>query len=116
MGWRPQPSAPGMPRGIRRPGAGCSRGSSDLSPPRASRPLASIITGTVLTLGTMIVVGDIYANSPIFAGLIGSLVAYVAGSLLTKPTPEPIMAEWDRRITSERHYVAPVADETSPVA
>jgi SSS family solute:Na+ symporter len=77
--------------------------------------LASIITGTVLTLGTMVVVGDIYANSPIFAGLIGSLVTYVAGSLLSKPTPEPIMAEWDRRITSERHYVAP-ADQTSSVA
>ena len=37
----------------------------------------------------MVVVGDIYANEPIFAGLIGSLVAYVAVSLLTKPTPEP---------------------------
>jgi agmatinase len=69
--------------------------------------LASILTGTVLILGTMIVVGDIYANSPIFPGLIGSLVAYLAGSLLSKPTPEPIRAEWDRRITSERHYVAP---------
>jgi SSS family solute:Na+ symporter len=78
--------------------------------------LASIITGTVLTLGTMIVVGDIYANSPIFAGLIGSLVAYVVGSLLSKPTPEPIRAEWDRRITTERHYVAPAAEETASVA
>ena len=78
--------------------------------------LTSIITGTVLTLGTMIVVGDIYANSPIFVGLIGSLVTYIVGSLLSKPTPEPVRAEWDRRITSERHYVAPVADETSPVA
>ena len=35
--------------------------------------LVSIATGTVLTLGTMAVVGDIYANEPIFAGLIGSL-------------------------------------------
>ncbi len=49
--------------------------------------LASIITGTVLTLGTMVVVGDIYANSPIFAALICSLVTYVPGSLLSKPTP-----------------------------
>jgi Na+/proline symporter len=78
--------------------------------------LASIITGTVLTLGTMVIVGDIYANSPIFVGLIGSLVAYVVGSLLSKPTSERIRAEWDRRITSERHYVAPVADETTSVA
>ena len=75
--------------------------------------LASIVTGTVLTLGTMAVVGDIYANSPIFVGLIGSLVAYVVGSVLSKPTPESIRAEWDRRITHERHYVALVADKTT---
>ena len=36
----------------------------------------------------MVVVGDIYANEPIFAGLVGSLVAYVVVSLLTKPTPD----------------------------
>ena len=64
----------------------------------------------------MVVVGDIYANSPIFAGLIGSLVAYVVGSLLSKPTAEPIRAEWDRRITHERHYVAPDADKTTSAA
>ena len=76
--------------------------------------LASIITGTVLTLGTMIVVGDIYANSPIFAGLAGSLIAYVIGSLVSTPTPQSIRDEWDRRITHERTYVAPPkADETS---
>ncbi|GAA3633334.1 sodium:solute symporter family protein [Microlunatus ginsengisoli] len=74
--------------------------------------LASIITGTVLTLGTMIAVGDIYANSPIFAGLAGSLVAYVVGSLASKPTPQAIRDEWDARIGHERHYVAP-SDETS---
>ena len=78
--------------------------------------LASIITGTVLTLGIMVVVGDIYANSPIFVGLIGSLVAYIVGRLLSKPTPKPVRVEWDRRITSERHDVAPVADETTSVA
>jgi SSS family solute:Na+ symporter len=78
--------------------------------------LASIITGTALTLGTMLVVGDIHANSPIFAGLIGSLVAYVVGSLVSKPTPAPVREEWDRRITHERHYVAPTVDETTPAA
>jgi hypothetical protein len=34
----------------------------------------------------MVVVGDIYANSPIFAGLIGRPVAYVVGSHLSKAT------------------------------
>ena len=48
--------------------------------------------------------------------LIGSLVTYVVGSLLSKPTPEPVKAEWDRRITAERRYLAPVAEETTPVA
>jgi SSS family solute:Na+ symporter len=78
--------------------------------------LASIITGTVLTLGTMIVVGDIYANSPIFAGLGGSLIAYIVGSLASKPTPAPIREEWDRRITHERHYVAPAEETSNPAA
>lgn len=68
--------------------------------------LASIITGTVLTIGTMIIVGDIYANSPIFAGLAGSLVAWVVGSLLSKPTPAAVTEEWNRRISSTRHYDA----------
>jgi SSS family solute:Na+ symporter len=48
--------------------------------------LVSIATGTVLTLGTMAAYGDIYANEPIFAGLIGSLLTFVAVSLLTRPT------------------------------
>ena len=39
----------------------------------------------------------------------------VVGDIYAKPTAEPIRAEWDRRITQERHYVAP-ADETSSVA
>ncbi len=64
--------------------------------------LASIATGTVLTVGTMLFYGDIYANEPVFAGLIGSLVAFVAVSWSTRPTPEAIREEWDRRINSRR--------------
>jgi len=56
----------------------------------------------VVTLGTMIIYGDIYANEPIFAGLIASLVAYLAVSLTTSPTPEHIRAEWDRRVNHKR--------------
>jgi len=64
--------------------------------------LASIAAGVVVTLGTMIIYGDIYANEPIFAGLIASLVAYLAVSLTTSPTPEHIRAEWDRRVNHKR--------------
>ena len=64
--------------------------------------LASIVVGTVATLGTMAVVGDIYANEPVFAGLAGSLIAYVAVSLASKPTPDDVRAEWDSRIGAEQ--------------
>jgi SSS family solute:Na+ symporter len=64
--------------------------------------LVSIATGTVLTLGTMAVYGDIYANEPIFAGLIGSLVTFVVVSLLTRPTSPEIRAEWERRVNHRR--------------
>ena len=64
--------------------------------------LASIVVGTVATLGTMAVVGDIYAHEPVVAGLAGSLVAYVAVSLASKPTPDDVRAEWDSRIGAEQ--------------
>lgn len=64
--------------------------------------LVSIAAGVVFTLGTMAVVGDIYANEPIYAGLIASLVTFVVVSLVTPATPEPIRAEWDRRVNHKR--------------
>ena len=69
--------------------------------------LASIIVGTVLTLGTMWAVADVYANEPIFAGIGGSLVVYVIVSLMTAPTPVAIREEWDRRIRTKREEVVP---------
>jgi SSS family solute:Na+ symporter len=72
--------------------------------------LVSIATDTVLTLGTMAVYGDIYANEPIFAGLIGSLLTFVVVSLLTRPTSPEIRAEWDRRVNHRRETAA--ADAT----
>ena len=60
------------------------------------------MVGTVATLSTMAIVGDIYANEPVFAGLAGSLVAYIVVSLATKPTPDDVRAEWDARIGTER--------------
>lgn len=69
--------------------------------------LASIFVGTALTLGSMIVMGDIYANAPIFAGLGGSLIAFVVVSLLDRPTPAAILREWKRRSSP-----APAADRS----
>src|SRR6478752_6225802 len=62
----------------------------------------SIAAGVGFTLGTMAVVGDIYANEPIYAGLIASLVTFVAVSLATPATPESIRVEWDRRVNHKR--------------
>jgi solute:Na+ symporter, SSS family len=60
--------------------------------------LWSMAVGTVVTLGTMIVVGDVLANEPIYYGLGASLIAYVVGSLLTPRTPAEVLAVWDDRL------------------
>jgi SSS family solute:Na+ symporter len=59
--------------------------------------LCSMAVGTVVTLGTMAVVGDVLANEPIYYGLAASLVAYVVGSLLTTRTPDEVLRVWDGR-------------------
>lgn len=68
--------------------------------------LASIIAGTALTLGTMAYVGDVFANSPIFMGIGGSLIVYVTVSLMTSATPAAVRDEWNRRIKTKREEVA----------
>ncbi|GAA3699764.1 sodium:solute symporter [Zhihengliuella alba] len=67
---------------------------------------ASMLAGTVVTVATMIVLevraeekfGGVYANEPIYFGLIASAVVYLVVSLLTKPTDASIMAAWDARL------------------
>jgi solute:Na+ symporter, SSS family len=59
--------------------------------------LAAMGVGTVATLVTMFIVGDLYANEPVYVGLATGLVAYVAGSLATRPTDPEVLAEWDAR-------------------
>ena len=62
---------------------------------------ASMAVGSVITLGTMIVLeinaevplDGIYANEPIYFGLLASAVVYIAVSLLTKPTDPAVMAQ-----------------------
>ncbi len=63
--------------------------------------LVSMAAGTIATLATMVVVGDIYANEPIYVGLAAALVGYVAASLASRPTDPRVLATWDRRLTGQ---------------
>ncbi|MET1065485.1 MAG: sodium:solute symporter, partial [Arthrobacter sp.] len=67
---------------------------------------ASMAVGSVVTLGTMTILeinaevplDGIYANEPIYFGLLASAVVYLAVSLLSKPTDPAVMANWRRRV------------------
>ncbi len=81
----------------------------------------SMAAGTVVTLGTMAYLevtaeqqyDGIYANEPIYFGLLASAVAYVAGSLLTPRNDAGVMRAWEERVAG-RWSEADV--ETTPVA
>ncbi|CAN5620008.1 sodium:solute symporter [soil metagenome] len=60
--------------------------------------LWSMAAGTVVTLTTMVVVGDVLANEPIYYGLAASLIAYVVGSLTSRRTPDDVLQVWDDRL------------------
>ena len=45
----------------------------------------------------MFLVGDLYANEPVYVGLGTGLVAYVMGTLASQPTDAAVLAEWDVR-------------------
>ena len=57
--------------------------------------------GTVVTLGTMFVVGDVLANEPIYYGLGASLVVYVIASVLTPRTSPEVLQIWDDRLAGK---------------
>ncbi|MGC5048138.1 sodium:solute symporter [Micrococcus porci] len=67
--------------------------------------LWSMVVGTVGTLGTMAYLeataaarfDGVYANEPIYVGLAASAVVYVVLSLLTQPTPRPVLGAWRHR-------------------
>jgi SSS family solute:Na+ symporter len=59
--------------------------------------VASIIAGIVLTVATMAVMRDIYANIPVYIGLAGSLIAFILGSLVDRPVAAHIRAQWLQR-------------------
>jgi len=60
--------------------------------------VTAMVAGTVATLATMAIVGDVLANEPVYAGLAASAVAYVVVSLLTRPTDPAVMREWTDRL------------------
>ena len=68
--------------------------------------LWSMGVGTVVTLGTLFVVGDVLANEPIYYGLAASLVVYVVASLLTPRTPANVLQVWDDRLAGREAEVA----------
>jgi SSS family solute:Na+ symporter len=62
--------------------------------------LVSMLVGGVVVVGLMAWQG-LLANSPIYGGLLASLVALVVVSLLTPQASEHEAAAWDRRMTGQ---------------
>jgi SSS family solute:Na+ symporter len=77
---------------------------------------ASMAVGSIVTLGTMIVLevnakaplDGVFANEPIYFGLVSSAVVYVAVSLLTRPTDPQVMRNWVRRVAGKENEEVPV--------
>ncbi|WP_271394946.1 sodium:solute symporter [Neomicrococcus lactis] len=69
----------------------------------------SMVVGTVVTLATMTILeikaevqfDGIYANEPIYYGLIASALVYIVASLATKPTPPAVREVWEDRLAGK---------------
>lgn len=59
--------------------------------------MAGMVLGALTTIVIMITMG-IYSSEAIYLGLIASLLGYVIGSLVSKPTPPEVMAAWKERL------------------
>lgn len=59
--------------------------------------LSSMVAGTVVVIGSMLVWG-VAANEPIYYSLLVSLVVYVVVSLITEPTDPAVLAAWNERL------------------
>ncbi|WOX13507.1 sodium:solute symporter [Streptomyces sp. N50] len=68
--------------------------------------MASMVAGGTTVIVLMVTDG-LLANEPIYYGLLAGLVAYVAVSLLTKPTEEAVVEAWHRRLAGEQAAAAP---------
>lgn len=73
-----------------------------------------MVAGAVVTLGSLAyyassgINGGIYANEPIYFGLVASALAYIGVSLATKPTDAAVMDAWNRRVAGEVDEEVPV--------
>ncbi|MFI6244795.1 sodium:solute symporter [Streptomyces sp. NPDC051016] len=72
--------------------------------------LTAMIAGGT-TVITFMVTDGLLANEPIYYGLLASLVAYVAVSVATRPTEEPVLETWRRRLAGEPAPAPAVAPE-----
>lgn len=70
---------------------------------------ASMAAGTLVTLGTMIVLeiqaenkfDGVYANEPIYFGLIASALTFIVVSLASRPTDSGVLAHWNLRVSGK---------------
>ncbi|GGL99040.1 sodium:solute symporter [Glutamicibacter protophormiae] len=70
---------------------------------------ASMAAGTLVTLGTMIVLeiqaenkfDGVYANEPIYFGLIASALTFIVVSLASRPTDSGVLAHWNQRVSGK---------------
>ncbi len=72
--------------------------------------IASIVVGIAATMGTIAFTG-IEANTPIFVGLAGSLIAFLVGSLTDKPTPAAVRQQWEERVRPAKRAAVGAAPE-----
>ncbi|MGW2333361.1 sodium:solute symporter [Streptomyces sp. NPDC001685] len=79
----------------------------------AQGALASVVVGGVAVI-TLMATHGILANEPVYYGLLSSLAAYVAVSLLTKPTDAAVLAVWRERLAGRDPQDAERASEPVP--
>ncbi|KUL73195.1 MULTISPECIES: sodium:solute symporter [unclassified Streptomyces] len=79
----------------------------------AQGALASVVVGGVAVI-TLMATHGILANEPVYYGLLSSLAAYVAVSLLTKPTDAAVLAVWRERLAGRDPRDAERASEPVP--
>lgn len=80
----------------------------------------SMLAGSVATLGTMIYLeitaenplDGVFANEPIYVGLLASAVVFIVGSLLSQPTPDDVWQAWKHR----SRYGVQESDEQPDIA
>lgn len=63
--------------------------------------VASMVVGTIGVLVGMVAHG-VLANEPIYYGLIGSAIAFVAVSLFSRPTDPKVQEAWEARLHESR--------------